>query len=417
MVARVVKRVLMIAYHYPPVRGSSGLQRTLKFTRYLADHGWEPVVLTVHPRAYPDTGDDQMREIPQGITVKRAFAVDAARHLSFRNAYPDVLAWPDRWVSWWLCGVPVGLNLIRQFKPDAIWSTYPIATAHLIGLTLARLSKLPWVADFRDSMTEDGHPLDPKIRRIYRWIEARTVARAQHAVFTTPSTTRMYAERYPRLPASRWQTIANGYDEENFSAAQVVVRARSAATKRITLLHSGLIYPSERDPTAFFDALATMKDTGEISTDQLRIILRATGHDQQYQRMIEDRGIHEIVCLEPAIDYGQALAEMLAADGLLVFQAANCNHQIPAKVYEYLRTRRPILALTDPCGDTAGVLKDCGIDTQTSLIDADEIREALARFLDLVRAGRAPIASEAAVARYSRRSQAAELAQLLETTL
>lgn len=165
--AFMVKRVLMIAYHYPPVRGSSGVQRTLKFSRYLADYGWEPIVLTAHPRAYSGIGNDQLHEVPEHITVKRAFALDTARQLSFRGAYPGFLALPDRWVSWWLGAVPAGLNLIRKYKPTVILSTYPIATAHLIGLTLARLTGLPWIADFRDSMTEEAHPTDPNVRRIF----------------------------------------------------------------------------------------------------------------------------------------------------------------------------------------------------------------------------------------------------------
>lgn len=403
----------MIAYHYPPIRGSSGVQRTLKFTRYLADHGWEPIVLTVHPRAYPQVGNDQMHEIPEHITVKRVFALDTARHLSLNGAYPSFLAWPDRWANWWLGAVPTGLELIRRLKPTAIWSTYPIATAHLIGLSLARLTGLRWVADFRDSMTEAGHPADPATWRIFRWIEARTVTRARRVIMTTPGTMRMYAQRYPQLPASHWRVIANGYDEENFSAAQKINRARTDPDTPVTLVHSGLLYPSERDPTALFSALAAMKREGETSAEQLQITLRATGDDRRYQRMIENHKLHNIVCLKPAIGYEEALAEMLAADGLLVLQASNCNHQIPAKVYEYLRAQRPILALTDSSGDTAELLKACGIETQVSLTDAHAIRDELRRFINMIHAGTAPRACEEIVTRYSRRAQAAELAQVL----
>lgn len=412
--AIIVKRILMIAYHYPPIRGSSGVQRTLKFTRYLGEHGWEPIVLTVHPRAYPQTGYDQMHEIPTHAIVNRAFVLDASRHLSFKGRYPRFLAWPDRWVSWWFGGVLNGLRLIRRCKPNVIWSTYPIATAHLIGLTLARLTELPWVADFRDSMTEEEHPADPKTRKICRWIEHHTVSRAWRVVLTTPGTARMYAERYPHLPPSRWLTIANGYDEENFKAAQAGERSRTAPPTSIELVHSGLLYPSERDPTAFFDALEMMKRDGEISAIQLRVVLRATGHDEYYQHMLQVRDIQDIVSLEPVVTYEQALAEMLSADGLLVLQASNCNHQIPAKVYEYLRARRPILALTDPIGDTAGLLNACGIHTQVSLSDALNIRSALAHFMNLIRTGRAPLAPDEIIAGYSRRAQTAELARVLE---
>src|SRR4051812_8923822 len=148
----MTKRILLVAYHFPPVQGSSGLQRTLKFAQYLPSFGWQAAVLTAHPRAYEHVTADQVDDIPASTFVRRAFALDTARHLSIRGAYPRALALPDRWVSWWFGAVPAGLALIRRFKPDVIWSTFPIATAHLVGLTLAHLTRLPWVADFRDAM-------------------------------------------------------------------------------------------------------------------------------------------------------------------------------------------------------------------------------------------------------------------------
>src|SRR5712664_704149 len=125
-----MSRVLMVAYHYPPCFGSSGIQRTLKFSRYLPDGGWDPIILTAHPRAYPDTNSAQLSEIPSGLPVHRAFALDAARHLVFGRHYSRWLALPDRWGSWWPGGVVAGLRLVRRYRPAVLWSTYPIATAH-----------------------------------------------------------------------------------------------------------------------------------------------------------------------------------------------------------------------------------------------------------------------------------------------
>jgi len=115
----------MIAYHFPPLAGSSGIQRTLRFVQHLPKFGWEPLVLSADPRAYERTSDDLMAEVPDGIVVRRAFALDTARHLSIAGRYIGAMARPDRWVSWKLAAVKEGMRMIREFKPQAIWSTYP----------------------------------------------------------------------------------------------------------------------------------------------------------------------------------------------------------------------------------------------------------------------------------------------------
>lgn len=415
MDAVMVKRVLMIAYHYPPVLGSSGVQRALKFSRYLPEYGWQPIVLTVHPRAYAQTTDGQMDEIADGAIVKRAFALDTSRHLSFRGAYPRLFALPDRWASWWLGAVPAGLRLIRRYRPQVLWSTYPIATAHMIGLTLSRASGVPWIADFRDSMTEEHYPEHSGTRRVYRWIERNTVHRCHHAVFTTPGAIKMYAQRYPDIPGSRWVKIENAFDEDNFREAERTLARKRAATSPLVLLHSGLLYPSERDPAAFFAALEDLCAAGSISNGEVKIVLRASGYDDYYSRLIEQYNLGRIVELLPAVSYREALTEMLSVDGLLIFQAANCNHQIPAKIYEYLRARRPILALTDPAGDTAGVLRAAGVDTIVPIDAKEQIAAGLQEFLARIREGRAPIATETEIARHTRRARTQELAGLLDS--
>jgi glycosyltransferase involved in cell wall biosynthesis len=409
----MVRRVLMVAYHYPPVQVSSGIQRSLKFSTYLRDLGWQPSVLTIHPRAYARRSDNQLREIPADVPVRRAFGLDTSRHLALLGRYPLLLALPDNWSSWWLGGVWSGLAMIRRNRPDVIWSTYPIATAHLIAYTLHRITGIPWVADCRDSMTEENYPTPPRRRRVYQWLERKVVEHAARVVFTTPGAVRMYAERYPDVPASRWSVIANGFDEENFRSAASAGPAPSADDE-ITLVHSGVLYPSERDPRPFFDALAGLRDDGWLSSNKVRVRLRATGYDRIYRDMIEAKGLASFVSLEPTIAYDQALAEMLGAQGLLIFQAANCNHQIPAKLYEYFRAGRPILALTDPAGDTAAEMRQAGVDSIARLDDRDDIRAALMRFVGQIREQRAPVPTLETVRSYSREAKSGELAVLLD---
>lgn len=410
----MVKRVLMIAFHFPPLRGSSGILRTLKFCRYLPEFGWEPIILTVHPRAYPSTGDDHRKDIANQAAVHRAFGLDASRHLSCMGHYPALLALPDRWASWTLGALPMGLHLIRKYRPAVIWSTYPIATAHLIGLGLERMSGLPWVADFRDPMTDVDYPPDPVTRRVFRWIEKEAVRKCNRAILTTAGAIADHRRRFPEVPASRFHLIENGYDEDNFLEAEAHPATRSDDGSRLVLVHSGIVYPSERDPTQLFAALAMLIRQGSLGHGDLHVILRATAHDEYLRPLIERYGIDDIVSLAPPLPYREALSEMLSADGLLILQAANCNNQIPAKLYEYLRTRRPILALTDPAGNTATALRNAGIDTIAPLDSRDAIMQEISRFVALIRANDAPIASVDSVLAASRRSRTRELGALLD---
>lgn len=220
----IMKKALLIAYHYPPVRVSSGVQRTLAFSKYLPENGWSPLILTAHPRSYVAVSNDQLKDIPEDVIVKRAFALDTARHLSFRGRYLGWMALPDRWVSWWIGAVFSGLKMIRLEKPSVIFTTYPIATAHLVGLTLHRLTGIPWVADFRDSMFDDESTLPKQQKAVFEWIDRKTAENCAAAIFTTPGAVELYKQRYPHLSADKWHLIPNGYNEENFSGCRKAAR-------------------------------------------------------------------------------------------------------------------------------------------------------------------------------------------------
>jgi hypothetical protein len=409
----VMKRLLMIAFQFPPFAGSSAVQRTLRFVRYLPEFGWEPIVLSAHRRAYELTSADQMTDIPPGTVVERAFCLDAARHLGLARRYPAFLARPDRWTSWLPAAVYSGLRLVKRYGPCALWSTFPIPTAHVIGRCLHERTRLPWIADFRDPMVQPGDPADPRLWRAYERVEQRTIASSQLDVFTTEGTCALYRSRYPEKPPSQFAVVENGYDEEVFRSLPARPTSRRSGGA-LLLLHSGAIYPLERDPTQLFLALNDLRSRGTFSAESLQVRLRATGHDADIAKLVESTGVADIVKLAPPLPYREAIAEMVAADGLLILQAGQVRTQVPAKVYEYLRAGRPIVALTDPGGDTARVLATAGVRHIGAIDSREDVVRLIQDFIVSVRSGTVPGPDPAYVERASRRSRTRQLAALLD---
>lgn len=390
----------MVAYHFPPLAGSSGIQRTLRFVQHLPAFGWQPLVLTAQSRAYSRCSPDLDHEVSGDCVVKRSFALDTARHLAFKGRYVAALARPDRWISWKFGALWDGMRLIKDFQPDIIWSTYPIATAHLIGAELARRSGLPWVADFRDPMAQNGYPADQKTWQQFTDIEKCAMQQAKLNIFTTPGAARMYCERYPEA-LKRITVIENGYDEESFSKS--IIKIDSPLNfGSITLLHSGIVYPSERDPTNLFLALGILKRSGRLVSGQFKLRFRAAVHNNLINELASKNDVYDLIETMPPLPYREALQEMLQADALLIMQGSGCNEQVPAKIYEYMRCAKPIIGLTDLRGDTAGVLRSAGINAIANLASADDIVQKLPEFIAAVRTGEAAIASPATIADASR---------------
>lgn len=382
-----MRRALLVAFHFPPIKLSSGLERTLALTRHLPANGWEPLVLTASAHAYPSVSQERMASIPEGTVVCRAFARDASRSLSIAGRYPRALTLPDRWASWCLGAIPEGLRMIRAYRPELIWSTYPIASAHLIACALHRISGLPWVADFRDPMveydpsTQTWSPSWRALRRWRLWTEGLAVRHAAALTTCTNGALRILGDRYPLADQARWTMVPNGYDESAFQSASIQAPP-APEDDALVLLHSGTIYPTpDRDPSHFLRALRRVIDMRGPHMRQLRVVLRASSVEQLYTPLLQELQLSSHVRFEPAVPYQQALAEMMQVDGLLVFQGYTSNPAIPAKLYEYVRAGRPILALADGSGDTAALVRQLDAGIVSPLDDEALIAVALQQFL------------------------------------
>lgn len=374
------RRALMVAFHFPPQSGSSGVLRTSNFVKNLPPLGWRTDVLSAQPRAYEQVRTDLIESIPPSTKVLRAGALDAARHLSVVGKYPLAFALPDRWSTWWLPGVVSGLRHIRRERSNLIWSTYPIATAHLIAATLARLTGLPWVADFRDPMVSEGYPKEPAKQRMWQRLERHVLENARLCVFTTERAAATYRQRYPHA-AQRCVVVENGYDDDVFVGVQP--DRQGVAPDKLLLLHSGLIYPQDRDPSGFFAAVSELLRRGVLERDRLLIRFRAPVHGEDVARVAQAHGLADIVDIAGPLPHAKAIAEMMAADLLLIFQGSGFNAQIPAKIYEYLRAQRPVMAVVDRAGDTAKVAAQYQQVVIAAIDSAAENEAALRQWLEL----------------------------------
>jgi len=402
----------MVAFHFPPFARSSGSIRTLSFVRRLLEHNWQPIVLTAKPSAYPEVDERTLAAIPSSVRVVRAAGLDVARHLAIFGRYPAWLATPDRWNTWALAAFMAGLAWIRRERPSLIWATFPIASAVLVAVALHRATKVPLIVDLRDPMLYEGWPENPWIRATYARIERRAAALASAVIVTTPSARRLYTERYSQLPASRFMTITNGVDDTMNVEARPNCATRS---EPIVLVHSGLMEIPDRDPTAFFRAIAMLCQQGDVDHHMLRVTLRATGRDDDYRRQVAELEISDVVSVEGRISHQEALEEMRCADGLILFQGAPCNRQIPAKAYEYLACRRPIIGLVDSLGDTHELIAgQWQVPYVADMSSVPAIADVLRKFIADFRRNNAFIPDESWVEKHSRAQGARQLAEVFD---
>jgi glycosyltransferase involved in cell wall biosynthesis len=411
-------RVLIIAFHFPPEGGSSGVLRTLKFAKYLLEFGWTPVVLTAPANVYPSTDPKLLEQVPGEIEVHRAWCLDLPRLLSVGGRYPELTAIPDRYSSWWLPAVLAGSRLIKSRGCQAIFSTSPIPTAHLIALTCKRLCGIPWIADFRDPWIEErqysgfSRSRDAIERRLERWV----LRRADRVTATTRQLREELLARHSRLVADRVTVIPNGYDEEDFAE---LPSAPAATPTTFELVHTGLVTDSYRSPLPLFKAVERLIAESLIPEDQIKIAFYGGGgylSSAGFRDAVTAMGLTRVVQVHDRVPYLESLEKIRSAAVLLVLQGGrDTSTLIPAKAFEYVRSGRPILALTEPDGATAELILECGAGRVVALGDVDGIKANLLAFYREFCSGAlmATRALESFSARYSRRSTAATLADLL----
>ena len=394
--------------------------RTLKYTRYLPDYGWRTTVITPRVDAYSTVDPALESQIPATTRVIHTAYLNTKRHFSVRGNHLELMALPDSWVGWTPWGIAAGRRLIVEDPFDLVYSTSPHATAHLIARRLAKISARPWVTDFRDPWIEDppepGAPTGLLYTTINKWLERRVIEDCDAVVTSTPHLRDMLSARYPQQPTDKICSILNGYDAADFVELPA---SQTVGSEHMMMLHAGAINPAFRDPRPLLAALRACADAGDIDLSNVKVRFLGGGpfaESAELAEAIHTLGLHNVVELLPRVAYAQSLEALTAADLLVLLQASpDTVGLVPAKLYEYLRAGKPVLAIVPP-GATDEVLAATHGGWSIPPEDSAALQRCLTSAYRRWRDGtlRSIQADPVALRRYDRRSLTGELAELFD---
>lgn len=426
------KRLLVIAYYFPP-SGGAGVQRVLKFVKYLPDFGWEPTVLTVREGAFPQHDSTLADDLPDSLAVHRTEALDpfalygrltgkalekaiAAGSLGKDRNWKEKLArWvranvfiPDARVGWVPYAIREGKRLLASQQYDAVLTSGPPQSVHLIGRALHRETGVPWLADFRDPWTESNYYHEFPRTPLAAWLDRRmeqSVLREATAVTTVSPAWVEGLKRVSGQDGSKFHLVQNGYDAEDFAEPSPPVAQTS-----FYLAHVGNLYAS-RNPETLWSALGELKQSGKEV--KVRLI---GGHDPVVAETAASFGVAEALEAYPYLPHGAAVVEMRKAPLLLLvvepFKAS--GGMLTGKLYEYLASGRPVLGLGPVEGDAARLLLETGAGTFFAHGDVEGVATFLERHHAAWVSGRPAMGADtASIHELSRRSQTRYLAHIL----
>lgn len=372
-------KVLLIAFHYPPEGGSSGVLRTLKFSKYLPEFGWQPSIITAPSSAYSSFDVKLLNQIPETAKVVRAYCFDAREKLSIRGRYPGFVAIPDPFLSWLPFAVVASLRTIYRQKCQVIYSTSPIPTAHLIAYMCRRLTDLPWIADFRDPWVEDPQysGYTPFRTKLEQWMESKIVFGSTLLTVTTDLLKDEMMVKHPGLTPDKVKILPNGYDEADFERLPA---PDTVSTNIMEIVHTGYVDPNYRNPAALIEAISLLIRSGEIDESRIRLSFIGGGdylHSAAFTDQIKSFRLNRVVQVHERVSYEESLRRLFKASILLILQGGyDTRHLIPAKTFEYLRANRPLLALTDE-GVTARLIREYEAGPVVGISRLSEIRNAI----------------------------------------
>lgn len=400
-----MKRVLVITYYWPPT-GGSGVQRWVKFARYLPSEGWQPVIYTPENPEQLAVDHSLEKEIPEEAEIIKTHITEPyelykkflrrsghgkeAVEVNPVNAQNKSLAqkvamWvrgnffrPDPRCMWIRPSVKYLKKYLEEHPVDLIVSTGPPQSMHLIGRRLAKETGLPWIADFRDPWTKIFYFKHLSMTRATeRWhhkMEKKVLDDATVVVAVSP----LVQKEFQEVTKTPVELITNGFDESDYPETNASESA-GGPDKDFTVTHTGL-FAADGNPTVLWDVLA--EKCAEDSDFRKHLKIKLIGKtDIQIIRSIEDSGLKENL-----IDLGYqphevAVDEQRKASLLILPLRKEPEYKavLPGKLFEYIASRRPVLGIGQPDGAMAMIMDS----TKTGTVLDWNDREAVGRFIDL----------------------------------
>lgn len=423
-----MKKVLLLSYYFPPL-GMGGVQRPAKFAKYLPEFGWQPTVLTVKPLAYwaeDSTALSELADIrivrtesfdPQRLltrlrgaqTINHTASVNHNRGLMGKlneKIVPYFLI-PDSKILWRWHALRAARKLLKEERFDAIFTTSPPHSVHLIGKTLAKKFGLQWVGDFRDDWA--GGVVVHERTRLHKWLNRvlqNSVLRSADAVVAVSGGIRDKLKNSIPDPQQKFFLIYNGFD-----AADYPKRTREKDETRFFFCHCGSITKFS-NPESFLQGLQLFKQKHPQLAE--RLLVQFVGYDvtADFPKRVRQAGVEDLVTYHGYQPHRKALQYLVNADALLLIAKGKEGATfIPGKVFEYLGARKPILALSN-VADTTEVLGNSELSVVLDWDDVAGIADEIACFMQKDR--KLATTQSTIIEQFGRKRQTQQLASILD---
>ncbi|MFZ4520983.1 MAG: glycosyltransferase [Bacteroidales bacterium] len=431
-----MKRALIISYYWPP-SGGAGVQRWLKFVKYLRDFGWEPVVYCPENPEYPETDLSLFKDVPANLEVlkfpiwepyswykkllgqKKEEKINAAflSEKKKNKTLENISVWirgnffiPDARKFWIKPSVKFLSNYLESHPVDVLISTGPPHSTHMIAMQLASRRGIPWLADFRDPWTNIDFYKDLKLSSASDKLHHRLeldVLRKANAVSVISNT---MASDFGKIYHRNYEVITNGYDSADTDHPAPV------KDHKFSIAHIGTLVGS-RNPVTLWKALKSLLATHQDLAADLEIKLVGKV-DFTVTTDLENYGLSRFV---RKIDYMphdevvlcQQQSQLLL---LIINNTPNARMILTGKFFEYLSAGRPILCLGPADGDAAKILAETGTGLLAGFGDVETMKKHILQFYQSYKDGTLSIAGKG-IEKYSRRELTRKLALILDNMI